>query len=156
VRMSDKNDKSDGLVVDHYLRQLQRFNTLALSEPTRRVFASFFESIQSSAKLYKPEDLILLDTVCDDFLWIKTLQKEVWEHGPIMKTEWMDKKGIVHERRTSNPAVEMLHRAETQFRNNLKALSLTRAEARKLSGKSDDPLKDIIAVDGEEVNEEVK
>jgi len=90
-------------------------------------------------------DIALLDMVADDLKRIKALKKEVWQHGVILKEPITDKQGnLLGHKMVSNPAVELLHRAETQLRTNLRELSMTSKERRRSSQKNDDPLGDVI------------
>ena len=143
------HDHAHPELAQKYLAMLQSYRS-SIPEHEQRVIESFFSSLQQSGSLFKPEEMVLLDTACHDLLRIKQLQQLVNEHGPIVKKEWMDKNGTKFSSLAANPAVEMLHRAETQFRSNLRELMLTKKEARRAQMKtSGDPL--ALLIDAEVV-----
>jgi len=91
------------------------------------IYQQLFDEITQSNKLDKAEHLMLLDNALFDYLRIKRLQKLILEEGDVVSFKL--KSGRVIKK--AHEASYLLNAIETQFRNTMKELLLTKREVVK-------------------------
>lgn len=136
---------------------LREYANNALSEPELRVYKEFFVEIQETHQLFGAADIILLDSVCFDFLRIKRLHKYIRDKGDFLESEFKRKDGSTYSKVRANEANYLLNAVETQMRQNMKELMLTRKEiTKKAMSMGDKDLAGWLAkpIDAEVVGEE--
>lgn len=126
--ITDKKDRNEKMPrrwkQKVYSKHLVEYVSQLLKPEEKIVFDSFFNGIVEEHKFETAADLMLLDTMCFDFIRIKRLQRDIAENGDTFT--FVSRTGIevVKVRESSY----LLNAIESQFRSNLKELMLTRKE----------------------------
>ena len=110
-----------------YSKQLVAYAEQNLKEDEKAVYNVFFNELVEQGNFDKPQELMLLDTLCYDFIRIKRLQNYINKHGDM--TEYTLKNGAIVKK--ASEASYLLNSIESQFRNTMKELLLTRKESTK-------------------------
>ena len=110
-----------------YSQALVEYANQSLREDELRLYTILFEEIRDKQKLEKAEDLMMLDMVVYDWLRIKRIQSLLMKEGDTIVLTLRSGQKItkVHE------ASYLLNAIETQIRNNMRELMLTRKEVVK-------------------------
>ena len=110
-----------------YTQALVEYANQSLREDELRLYNILFEEIREKQKLEKAEDLMMLDMVVYDWLRIKRIQSLLMKEGDTIILKLRNGQSItkVHE------ASYLLNAIETQVRNNMRELMLTRKEVVK-------------------------
>lgn len=111
-----------------YDAMLVEFVNQNLKEHEIPVYRAIHDSIKDKYKITEVNELILLDMVCYDFIRIKRLQKMITDEGDIytVTTPTFSFKKV-HE------ASYLLNAIESQIRNTMKELLITRKEQAKVA-----------------------
>jgi len=108
-----------------------------ITSDEKKFYDAFYNSIQEKYDLKQPNDIILLDQICYDFLRIKRLQKKIEKEGDVIDV--ITKFGVIQK---PNEASKLMSNIQIQLRQNMKELMLTKKEQIKtisgLTGKSFD------------------
>ena len=110
-----------------YTQALVEYANQSLREDELRLYNILFEEIRDKQKLEKAEELMMLDMVVYDWLRIKRIQSLLMKEGDTIIIKLRNGQNItkVHE------ASYLLNAIETQVRNNMRELMLTRKEVVK-------------------------
>ena len=110
-----------------YTQALVEYANQSLREDELRLYNIMFGEMRDLHKLEKPEELMMLDMVVYDWLRIKRIQSLLMKEGDTIILKLRNGQNItkVHE------ASYLLNAIETQLRNNMKELMLTRKEVVK-------------------------
>lgn len=150
------NNKSGGdvqQVATDYVSQLAELRQHGLDDSTNRMLDIFFSSLQLQEGLWKPSDLILLDRVCKDLVQLAKLEADISKNGMIIHQRVQTPDGKVLFKHTSNPAVDMIRKLETQLRSNLRELGMTRKEQRIGGSLRKDVFAELMSVENEKEGE---
>ena len=107
-----------------YSKEIIEYANKDIAEKEKEVYMNLYEDITEYNNLDRPEDLMMLDNALFDYLRIKRLQKILLEEGDIVSFKLKSGKVI----RKAHEASFLLNAVETQFRNTMKELLLTRKE----------------------------
>lgn len=110
-----------------YTEQLKEYVTHTLTEPEQQIYKTFFNEIKEKNQLQDAEDLMMLDIVVHNFIRIKRLQILVHAEGESF--QYVMKNG--EAARKVHDHAHLLNAIETQFRNSLKELGMSRKEKKK-------------------------
>ena len=110
-----------------YSKQLIEYANQNIRADEKNMFNNLFEEIVESHKLESAEDLMLLDNAVYDFLRIKRLQTLIMKEGDMVNITLRSGQVI----KKTHEASYLLNAVETQFRNTMKELMLTRREVTK-------------------------
>jgi len=88
------------------------------------VYRTFFDALVDKFDLTDPNDLMMLDTACYDFLRMKRLQGLIMKQGDTVVVT--SRSGMKYTK--TNEASYLLNAVESQFRQTMKELQLTRKE----------------------------
>jgi len=120
--MSDKRFKRK------YARQLIEYVNQVVRPDEQNLYKEIVQAIiEENPGLDKPQDLLMLDTAVYDFLRIKRIQSILMERGDVDIVTAKSGREYVK----SNEAGYLLNAVETQMRQMLKELGLTRSEREK-------------------------
>ena len=110
-----------------YTQALVEYANQSLREDELRLYNIMFGEMRDLHKLEKPEELMMLDMVVYDWLRIKRIQSLLMKEGDTIVLTLRSGQKItkVHE------ASYLLNAIETQIRNNMRELMLTRKEVVK-------------------------
>lgn len=136
-------------VANDYLSQLQEIRKHGIDEGTSRMLDVFFNSLQQQEGLFKPSDLILLDRVCKELVQVVKLEADIAKNGMIIHQRITAPDGHFYIKHTTNPAVDMMRKLETQLRSNLRELGMTRKEQRIGGTARKDVLAELISMDND-------
>lgn len=117
-------DGKDKRYKKKYSQQLIEYANQNLSEPEKRVYDTLMQELIVNHGIDSAEDMMLLDLVCFDFLRIKRLQSYVKDTGDIQTIT--TRKGEQFSK--VNEASYLINAVQSQFRQNMKELQLTRKE----------------------------
>ena len=131
-----KNDVSLGTGKDKrysrpYSNMLLDYANQSLNEPELKVYNAFFNEIREKEHLLDAQDLMLLDMVCFDFVRIKRLHGFIKEMGDMIEKKFITKDGKEVTNWKANEASYLLNAVESQCRQNMKELLITKKEATK-------------------------
>jgi len=107
-----------------YSKQLMAYVDQSIREDEKGIYNAFFNSIVEEYNITRPHDLMLLDVACYDFLRIKRIQSIIMKEGDVTVITLRSGKTLTK----AHEASYLLNSVETQFRNNMKELMLTRKE----------------------------
>ena len=138
-----------------YTKELIEYTNKGIQEHEKALYHSFFNSIREEHNIHKPNDLMMLDMACYDYVRIKRMHMFIKQKGDMQ--EYTTKTGRVIYK--ANEASYLLNSIQSQFRQNMKELLLTRKEQVKKSLGTDGKdfanwMKDVFS--GEVVEAEVK
>ena len=107
-----------------YSKQLVEYANQCLRDDEKRIYHTLFNEIRESNKIETAEEFMMLDVAVYDFIRIKRIQSIIMEEGDVVhyKTRTGQTVTKAHE------ASYLLNAIETQFRNTMKELMLTRKE----------------------------
>lgn len=110
-----------------YSVQIREYANVSLTEPELNTYLALYDEIRDKHHMTSPEDLMMLDLVCFDFIRIKRLHNWIREWGDVVNIE--TKSGNQYTK--ANEASYLLNAVQSQFRQNMKELLLTRKETTK-------------------------
>lgn len=110
-----------------YSKQLIEYTNQTLREDEKRVYDEFFNALVEKYKLDRPNDLMLVDTLCFDFIRIKRIQMRIAQDGDFQT--FVTRSGTKITK--ASDASYLLNAVESQFRQTMKELMLTRKEETK-------------------------
>jgi len=116
-----------------YSLQLKEYVEHTLSEQERNVYQAFFQELAESHNMTDAAELMMLDVAVHDFIRIKRLQSIVQADGEtFMQTSYSGNDNQNQQTKKSvSEASHLLNSIETQFRQNMDKLSLTRKQIQK-------------------------
>ena len=125
-----------------YSKQLVEYANMTIRPEEKGVYNAFFDDLVDRFKLDRPNDMMLLDIACFDFLRIKRLQKIVADEGDMVNYELRSGKVI----KKGHDASYLLNAVQGQFRQTMKELLLTKKEEVKKSiGKDGSDFSSVVA-----------
>lgn len=110
-----------------YNKDLILYANKDISDEEKVVYEQIFNEIVEGNKLDRAEHLMMLDNALFDYLRIKRLQKILLKEGDVVEYTLKSGKTI----RKAHEASYLLNAIETQFRNTMKELLLTKKEVVK-------------------------
>lgn len=110
-----------------YSKQLVEYANQNIREDERNMFKTLFEEIVDSHRLESAEDIMMLDNAIFDFIRIKRLQTVLMKEGDFINITLRSGQVI----KKPHEANYLLNAVETQFRNTMKEMMLTRREVTK-------------------------
>lgn len=114
-----------------YALKLAEYANQDILPHEKGVYDAFYNAIIEKYDFTNPEDLMLIDLACYDFIRIKRLQKMIMKDGDVIKV--VNRLGATLSK--ANEASYLLNAVQVQFRQTMKELTLTRKEkARKEIG----------------------
>lgn len=90
----------------------------------KNVYNSFFEAMVEKFDLTRPNDLMLLDNMCFDFIRLKRIQGVISREGDFTEITLRNGQKI----KKATDASYLLNAVQSQFRQTMKELMLTRKE----------------------------
>lgn len=137
--MSDRVDKKEVAPFDNrplahltYDKVLVEYISQNLTEPEQRVFNMFYDSIKVKYKIRSPNELMLLDMACFDFIRMKRLEGMLGKEGDIITQKIMTRQGEIEIRKV-HEAAYLLNAIRSSFRQTFKELLLTTKEQAKVA-----------------------
>ena len=110
-----------------YSKQLVEYANQSLREDEKQIYNTMFNEIREEHHIDKVEDFMLLDTAIYDFIRIKRIQSIIMKEGDVV--HYKSRSGQLITK--AHEASYLLNSIETQFRNTMKELMLTRKEVVK-------------------------
>lgn len=110
-----------------YSKQLMAYTEQALGDDEKNVYTAFFDELVDTHKITSASDIMMLDLVVFDFIRIKRLQKVIKEEGDVVHFTLKNGKTLTK----ANEASYLMNSIETQLRNNMRELMMTRKEVTK-------------------------
>jgi hypothetical protein len=129
-------DGKDKRFKRNYSLAIREFANKSLNEKEMAVYNLLFEKISKDNSLERPQEMMLLDLALFDFIRSKRLQGYIKKHGDVFILK--DRNGKKYVK--ASEASYLLNAVESQFRQNMKELVLTKKEEVKasfLSGEKD-------------------
>jgi hypothetical protein len=111
-----------------YSMQLLEYANVSLNDAEYNTYKLFFNTIKDENGLTSVQDLMMLDMVVYDFIRAKRLQQHLHKHGDVI-TKTNDKGEVIFSK--PNEAGQLLNAVESQLRQNMKELLITKKEALK-------------------------
>ena len=118
-----------------YSVQLREYANKALNDDELKIYQLLFEEIRERNNIVNSEDIMMLDLAVFDFIRAKRLHNHIRKTGDMI--EFKTDRGTFVK---ANEASYLLNAIESQFRQNMKELLLTRKEGIKkmlLTGDKD-------------------
>jgi len=110
-----------------YNKDMILYSNQDMSTSEQNIYQSLFDEITIKNKLEKAEDLMMLDNALFDYLRIKRLQRMILKEGDFIVYKLRSGRVV----KKAHEASYLLTAIETQFRNTMKELLLTRKEVVK-------------------------
>ena len=116
-----------------YNAQLMEYTNHTLTDPEKGIYDTFFNTIKERNNIIEPQELMMLDIAVHHFIRIKRLQILINKEG---ESYFVVMSKGVKARKVADHAY-LLNAIETQFRNYMKEMSLSRKEnIRRQVGKA--------------------
>tara|TARA_Y100000310_G_C20537062_1_gene741367 strand:+ start:61 stop:543 length:483 start_codon:yes stop_codon:yes gene_type:complete len=107
-----------------YSRQLMEYANQSLRDDEKNLYKTLFDEIKTSNGIEKVEHLMMLDTTIYDFIRIKRIHNIIMREGDVVRLKLRGGQVITK----AHEASYLLNAVQTQFRNNMKELMLTKKE----------------------------
>ena len=128
--ITDKKDRTikGGKWADRvYSKQLVEYIDQSLKPEEKGVYKSLFDALTDQFKIRDANDVMMLDVALFDFIRIKRIQNVIIRDGDFYNIRLRNGQTI----KKSTDASFLLNAVESQFRQNMKELMLTRKELMK-------------------------
>ncbi len=122
-----KEKKKGRWATKTYSKQIIDYANQSLKEDEKQIYETLFNEMSEKHKLESAEDLMLLDNLVFDFLRIKRIQGIIMKEGDVTKFKLRNGQTVTK----ASEASYLLNAIESQFRNTMKELMMTRKEVAK-------------------------